>query len=258
MYNLEELNRISDRVEEITKEVNIIATRVDENSQRIVKVAKDMKAMERIIQKIVLSVRAEETVNHVRDLTFNASRLVFEYSQNMNAYFDGLSRMTENRPSPMIVKKKQVKETFQRLVKNARSKGLEPVVDHWTEVFNVDISTFFRKGRLMAIIHVPLKSPDKMMLSKYINSPLRVGNMAFHVELEENIIAINQEETLVRVYKEKELQERSVRNGFYHCPNSQVLSKALDKNCLYMLYKSNSYGIRVSCDLKVSRTASGV
>ena len=70
-----------------------------------------------------------------------------------------------------------------------------------------------------------------------------LGNVTFHVELEENIIAINQEETLVRVYREEELQECQVRNGFYHCPNSQVLSKVLDKNCLYMLYKSNSYEI---------------
>ena len=196
--------------------------------------------------------------NHIRDLTFNASRLVFEYSADMNAYLDGLSRMSENRLSPMIVQRSQVKKTFEQLVKNARAKGLEPVVNHWTELFNSDVSCFFRNGRLTAIIHVPLKSLDKMLLSKYINSPMRIGNVTFHVELEENIIAINQEETLVRVYREEELQECQVRNGFYHCPNSQVLSKALDKNCLYMLYKSNSYGIRASCDLKVSRTASGV
>ena len=70
LYNLEELNRISDSVEEITKEVDVIATRVDENNQRIEKVAKDMKAMEKIVQKIVLSWQAEEVANHIRDLTF--------------------------------------------------------------------------------------------------------------------------------------------------------------------------------------------
>ena len=166
--------------------------------------------------------------------------------------------LAENKLSPMIVERDQVKRTFEQLVKQARQKGLEPVVDHWTEMFNAQVSSFFRNGRMTAIVHIPLKSPDMMMLSKYINSPLRIGSLTFHVDLKENILAVNQEETLVKVYREEELQECSIKNGFYHCPNSQVLRKALDKNCLYMLYKSNSYGIRVSCDLKVSRTASGV
>ena len=66
LYNLEELNRISNCVEEATKEVDIIATRVDENSHRIVKIAKDMKAMERIVQRILLSWQAKEIEDHVR------------------------------------------------------------------------------------------------------------------------------------------------------------------------------------------------
>ena len=210
------------------------------------------------MQRILLSWQAKEIEDHVRDLTFNASRLVFEYSSSMGTYLEGLSMLAENKLSPMIVEGEQVKRTFEQLVKQARQKGLEPVVDHWTEMLNAQVSSFFRNGRMKAIVHIPLKSPDVMMLSKYINSPLRIGNLTFHVDLKENILAVNQEETLVKVYREEELQECSVKNGFYHCPNGQVLSKALDKNCLYILYKSTSYGIRVSCDLKVSRTASGV
>ena len=179
--------------------------------------------------------------NHVRDLTFSASRLVFEYSSSMGTYLEGLSMLAENKLSSMIVEREQVKRTFEQLVKQSWQKGLEPVVDHWTQMFNVRVSSFFWNGRMTAIVHIPLKSPDMMMLYKYINSPLRIGNLTFHVDLKENILTVNQEETLVKVYREEELQECSVKNGFYHCPNSQVLSKALDKNCLYMLYKSNCY-----------------
>ena len=96
----------------------------------------------------------------------------------------------------MIVERNHVEKTFEQLVKIARAKCLEPVVDHWTELFNADVSCFLRKGRLTVIIHVPLKSPDKI-LSKYINSHMRIGNATFHVELEEHITVINQEETLV-------------------------------------------------------------
>ena len=44
--------------------------------------------------------------------------------------------------SPMIVQRSQVQKTFEQLVKNARAKGLEPDVNHWTELFNVGCQLF--------------------------------------------------------------------------------------------------------------------
>ena len=253
MYNLAETQMLEDSVNNIRMEQDVIVSRVDQNSLRINQISYKMEKITSTMKTLIMEEESQTLYDQALALTLNTTSVAHVYASIVEDYLQGLQMLTMSKLSPLIVSQRQVHRTFEDVCSQAAALGLKPIIESPHLIFSSKASPIILNNRLHAVVKVPLVDHNQLTLLKFINGPIVFGNVQFNLNLQDNILAFNEEETLISSFDEKTLIECDKFGTHFHCLNFNVLQKDVDSSCVYSLYKLNPDGIRNNCNPTVSK-----
>lgn len=249
-YSLVELEEIKSNVDVMEDNVKFIATALDKTELKVSHLDNKISKMEEIIEKVVIEEDEWRMEALTSQMYANVTRTVALYEGEMHDYYETLSLLMRRRLNPTIVKRSCIQRAFDELTAKARVHGLEPIVDHPSLIFNSDTSTLITKqGHILAIIHVPLKHGPDMEILKFVSIPLQINDLYMEVNAKEDLLIIDQAETMVKTARAVDLESCVRLGNYYHCEDSNVLQRDVGNECLFNLYKGDSEAVKKNCDL---------
>ena len=244
----------------VTKsEMDMVVKKVDGSDLKIKQLAFSVRTMNTLLDKVAWTVTDETYHREINEMIANVTDIIHIYNTEMNDYFDALAFLTLGRLSPLIIDIPRVRKLFDEVKKEAERFSLKPLYDHPSLMFSSTTSTLMVNGKLHAIVHLPLVGGEKMHLLHYIHTPLYMPpNITYTFTMKEDVLAVNEAETIMKIFTMDDLEDCQKIGQEFHCPHSNILNKDLNNNCLYSLFKGYKNKIRELCNPVVSQAVASV
>ena len=209
-----------------------------------------------------------EIVTHVKELEHLTRReianrldhflhlMLTSFRLGLQDFMSGLTDLMHHRLSPLLVASANLEAAFDKLVESAQRQGLKPLTRDVGILFQAATSTFAdAKGRLFAVVHVPLYTGERLHLYKYIPAPffLRDTRIMLTVESPAEYLALDAHQTVGKQLTTFQFQLCTKSAEILHCPHLNLLTKGLKRLCLYNLFVQNPDDIEETCEVKVSQ-----
>jgi hypothetical protein len=193
-------------------------------------------------------------INMADYITIN--EVILHVAFSMNTAFDdvnrvvrGLNAIAMHRLSPDAVKTPNMARALASLRERMRNEGFTLGLTTFDDVFRSETShAVFRNGTMVVIVHIPsYKVNTKLRLLEYVPVPiildtpgkLQAGEkpVAIYAQPEHSYLAVTQDESAYKTFSHAELQACRELGGVHFCANDNVYRRAVQKSCLYGLFR---------------------
>jgi hypothetical protein len=149
----------------------------------------------------------------------------------------------------------QLQQLFTHLHNVAAKHGCQLLLEHHSDLFQVELSYFFDGKDVHLLLHVPMVAPDSMLrLLKLHPFPLPLTSDSHYLlpSSENDILAITAgSERLSIQISSSDLIGCHTINNVYKCESHGVLRKTFTDTCLGSMYQQNITAVKKLCTLKV-------
>jgi hypothetical protein len=165
-----------------------------------------------------------------------------------------IQQAQHRRLSVELLSQSQVSSLFSKLHQTAAKHGCKLMLDHQSDLFQVETSYFFDSQNVHLLVHVPMITPDSMLrLFKLHPFPIPLQDDHFIMPKADNdILAITVgNQRYSRQLSSTDLLACHVINRVYFCESNGVLKRIFSDTCLGALYQQNMEGVKKYCTLQV-------
>ena len=172
----------------------------------------------------------------------------------LNDFLSGLIHLTEGRLSPFLIEPKRLVSSYDKVVQQARRSNLHPISEDTGILFQAPVSLSKSNDSLSIIVHVPLYDGNLLNIYQYHSTPLVLGNgsLALTVNPNSAYLALDPHHAAGRELTADQFRSCSRYARYYHCPDTNVLSKDLSASCVYNLFIQDMAKIHDYCNLQVT------
>jgi hypothetical protein len=187
-------------------------------------------------------------------LDIRLTRIESQIRRRIELSLDVIQQAQHRRLSVRLLDQDSITRLFNRLNVIANSHGCKLLLEHQSDLFQVETSYFFDGADVHLLLHVPMVTPDSLLIlfklhpfpvpleSKHILMPT-VGN---------DILAITAgSQRYSTQLSSSDLIGCHVINKVYLCESQGVLRKHFNDTCLGALYQQNLESVRKLCTLQV-------
>ena len=149
----------------------------------------------------------------------------------------------------------QVQTLFAQLLNRAEKYGCKLLLEHHSDLFQVEVSYFFDGRDVHLLLHVPMVTPDSMLrLLKLHSFPLPIASGTHYLipSSENDILAITAgSERYSTQISSSDLLGCHMINKVYLCESHGVLRRTYGDTCLGALYHQNVTAVKKLCTLQI-------
>lgn len=149
----------------------------------------------------------------------------------------------------------QIQMLFTRLHNTAAKYGNRLLLEHHSDLFQIETSYFYDGRDVHMLLHVPMVAPDSLLRLLKLHSfplPLSDGSHYLIPDVDNDILAITAgtERYSIQI-SSSDLLSCSTINKVYQCVSHGVLKKTYTDTCLGSIYHQNLTSVKKICPLKV-------
>ena len=184
------------------------------------------------------------------------NRLERQIYQRVEASVHAIQQAQVRRLAIDLIPASQLTKLFAKLQKTAATQGCVLLLEHPSDLFQIEVSYFNDHGNVQLLLHVPMVSPDSTLrLFKLHPFPLPINSKAGPLlipEVENNVlgITVGSQRHSVQLSAVDLLACFTV-NRIYICDDSGVLRQDFTDTCLGSLYQQNLAAAKRICPLRV-------
>jgi hypothetical protein len=182
--------------------------------------------------------------------------------EDLTRILRGLNALADHWLSPDFVKTSKMTEALLLLENSMQREGYELGLETMDDIFRCEISHLvWDNGTLNIYLHIPAyKIDSRLQFLEHVPVPLILPEMvkqypmskgyrntAMFVQPLLTILAIQAGGSAFTVFTREELGACQVLGGTYFCPNSNILDKRVETNCVLGLYNRNEEVITANC-----------
>ena len=150
----------------------------------------------------------------------------------------------------------QVNALFAKLQKTAKDQNCALLLEHPSDLFQIEVSYFSYQGDVQLLLHVPMVSPDSTLrLFKLHPFPLPINSKYGPLlipQVDNSVLGVTVGSQRHSVEKSAvDLMACFTVNRIYICAESGVLRQDFTDTCLGALYQQNLTAAKITCPLKV-------
>jgi hypothetical protein len=167
-----------------------------------------------------------------------------------------IQQAQHRRLSVQLLSQPQISKLFARLHHTAAKHGCELMIEHQSDLFQLETSYFFDSQNVHLLLHVPMVSPDSLLrLYKLHPFPIPLNSGHFMIPKPENdILAITAgNQRYSRQFSSSDLLACFTLNRRYMCESNGVLEKLFNVSCIGALYQQSMEGVNQFCNLQICK-----
>ena len=259
IFNVAQINRLRADMDRHDAQHRFIMDEVDEAHLRINNVTRFVKQQYQAWVEQVAALEAGNKRTIMKEMDHQIHLMIQAFRMELTDFLSGITLLMENRLSPLLIKSDALIKGFGKLVRLARARNMRPISGDAGILFQVSTSTFVnKKGKLHAIVHLPLYAGDSLTLYKYVPAPFYLENATYVMEVtsREEYLALDTHGTVGKLLTTSEFQLCRHVGSIFHCPNMNLLNKELHTLCLYNLYNQDPKRIEETCTVTISKAGS--
>ena len=259
IFNVAQINRLRADIDRQDTQHRFIMEDIDEAHLRINNVTRFVQQQYQAWVKQVAALEAGNKRQIMKEMDHQIHLMIQAFRMELTDFLSGITKLMENRLSPLLIKSDSLIRGFEKLVRLARARNMRPISGDAGILFQVSTSTFVNhKGQLHAIVHLPLYTGDRLTLYKYVPAPFYLENASFVMEVSSNeeYLALDTHGTVGKLLTTSEFQLCRHVGSIFHCPNMNLLNKDLHSLCLYNLYNQDPKKIEKTCRVTISKAIS--
>ena len=177
-----------------------------------------------------------------------------EIENLLTAFELGLEKLSLDRLSPFFTTKNSVIDAWQNLKESAREQGLLIAGKDEKILFKSECSTFTISGIPHFIIEVPLfPATTTFELYKFLDSPLTLNNLTFHIRPQNPYLVIDNLKSVSREISKTDFEECQKVGNMFNCKFEKIYNKGLTHkpSCLVRLLTNNYADLHKYCPLTI-------
>ena len=186
------------------------------------------------------------------------SRLESQMYNRIHIATHAIQEAQQHRLAIDLIPHFQLEDLFEKLQRLAKSNGCELLLEHPSDLFQIEVSYFSFEGDVYLLLHVPMVAPESTLrLFKLHPFPLPIYNKATEgpllvPEVENNVLGISTGSQRYSVQLSAvELLSCHIVNRKYTCEKSGVLKKQFADTCLGALYHQQLEAAKKICTLRL-------
>jgi hypothetical protein len=187
--------------------------------------------------------------NHL--LIWNA--IIKHLDHRLDQFTNFISHLQDRRLSPTWFTKDQLQKIHEDVLAHAKRTNLNPLPQHLSDYFQLDVSYVRNNDYITAIIHVPASaSPTIFKLYKYIPFPIPFNkDHILTIHTDQDIIAVgpNSEHKILSPSQLANCQKHYQK---YICESPLITHTNFATSCVGSLMDHNHFGIQNHCTLRTS------
>ena len=165
-----------------------------------------------------------------------------------------IQQAQHRRLSVEFLTQAQLTTLFSKLINTAERHGCQLLLDHQSDLFQVETSYFFDSQNVHLLVHVPMVPPSSMLrLFKLHPFPIPLQGGHYMIPQADNdILAITiGNQRYSTQLSSSDLLGCVVLNRVYLCESNGVLRKNFSDTCLGALYQQDMVAVNKLCTLRV-------
>ena len=130
------------------------------------------KQHHKILTALLRTTQATKTLA-LKEFESQVTLMVHSFRLELSDFLMGLSRLTENRLSPFLIRPIELVEAYSEMTTKAREAGLYPLTDDAGIMFQAEVSILVHHGgNPSMIVHIPLYNGEFLNVYQYHPSPM--------------------------------------------------------------------------------------
>ena len=252
IYNTVEIGKLKNKIEDLKSGVELIAHTVQHNAETINQLIKSLSSMKMVMKQIISKIEENSEEHFTLFNLVKVSVILEGHISNVTSWGRGLEALLQGSLLPTLLDPEDFSETWNKLITEARIKGLQPLFGEASSIFKSKLSYWTTEDRnIFLVIHVPLVDLTPMDLFEHFPIPEEIGNLMISLEPEKNLIATDQFGNKGLELSSVDLlqcQSHKIHNGnVYTCPNRNLLQNDIKKTCLGSLFFGNQKNVLNQC-----------
>lgn len=185
------------------------------------------------------------------------ARIENQIKSRLNIAIHTIQQAQHRRLAVDLLSAEQLNILFVKLQEQAVLNGCQLLVQHRSDLFQLETSYFFDGADIHLLVHVPMVPTDSLLrLFKLHPFPLPlIGSHVFIPSVKDDILAISSGfHRYSAQLSGTDLLGCHVINNIYLCERHGVLNSDLNNTCLGSLYMQDFDTVKSSCNLEIHRS----
>jgi len=222
-----------------------------------------VQSQEETISTITAQVDDLTTILHLTVLqnpgytSVRLSRIENQIKMRLNIAIHTIQQAQHRRLAVDFLSAEQLNILFVKLNEQAVQNGCQLLINHRSDLFQLETSYFFDGADVHLLLHVPMVPTDSLLrLFKLHPFPLPLsGSHVLVPAVKEDILAISSGfKRYSAQFSATDLLGCHVVNNIYLCERHGVLNSNLNSTCLGSLYMQDFDAVKRFCALEIHRT----
>jgi len=222
-----------------------------------------VQAQEETISTITAQVEDLTTILHLTVLqnpgytSVRLSRIENQIKMRLNIAIHTIQQAQHRRLAVDFLSAEQLNILFVKLNEQAVQNGCQLLINHRSDLFQLETSYFFDGADVHLLLHVPMVPTDSLLrLFKLHPFPLPLsGSHVLVPSVKEDILAISSGfKRYSAQFSATDLLGCHMVNNIYLCERHGVLNSNLNSTCLGSLYMQDFDAVKRFCALEIHRT----
>ena len=261
LYTQTQLSQIFRTLDRTNRTQDRIVERMESMAFRIMNITQHIEQQHhKILTALLMTNKATKTLA-LKEFESQVTLMVHSFRFELSDFLMGLSRLTENRLSPFLIRPAELVQAYTEMTAKAREAGLHPLTNDAGIMFQAEVSMLVHQGgNLSIIVHIPLYNGEFLNVYQYHPAPMFFEDPSLVMEITSPALylALDTHHTVARQFTAEEFKNCKHFMNAYHCPQMNVLSKKTEELCLFNLFTQNTKGIEATCRVTLSKVKNHV
>lgn len=265
LYSLQEVERLGVEINGIKNEQNLLFERTRLTHAKISEIEGKLSDLFQVVNGTLYNIDNINTAVRFNLFFTEAEEFIMNLRSELVGHEISLTQLANHRISPSLISQTSIFQIFESAKQQALERNLLLFSQNPLSILQAPISSLSINGRVVVIIHLPLKTTSRHFdVFEFSSKPVLLNGMIFRIKQEKTILVANSDRSLYKLMKKEDLRacskfpSKELGSDVFHCNHPAIYKRNLNEACLPRLLLGKVHDLNKYCNVLVSNEVESV